>query len=49
MKEKEKKGCSQCKQNLSTIQTGMLVLSVYIFITAIYGNIKLFKYITSLF
>jgi len=49
MKEKEEKGCSQCRQNLSAMQTGMLVLSVYIFITAIYGNIKLFEYISSLF
>lgn len=45
----EKEGCSQCKQNLNGMQTGMLVLSIYIMVTAIYGNVKLFELISTYF
>lgn len=45
----EKEGCSQCKQNLNGMQSGMVIVSVYILITAIYGNVKLFELISTFF
>jgi hypothetical protein len=46
MAEKE---CSQCKENLNSIQTGMLILSIYVLVASIYGTIKLFELVTSYF
>ena len=48
MAEKEE-GCSQCKENLNNVQLGMIIFSVYLLITAIYGNIKLFELISNWF
>jgi hypothetical protein len=45
----EKEGCSQCKQNLNGMQSGMVIVSVYILITAIYGNVKLFELVSTFF
>lgn len=49
MEHKQEQGCTQCKENLNGLQKGMVGLSIYILITAIYGNIKLFQLITTLF
>lgn len=49
MEEKQEKGCTQCKQNLNGLQKGMVGLAIYILITAIYGNVKLFEYVSTLF
>jgi hypothetical protein len=49
MEQKQEKGCTQCKENLNGLQKGMVALSVYILITAIYGNVKLYQLIVSLF
>jgi len=46
---KKEEGCTQCKENMNNMQKGMLVLSIYILITAIYGNVKLYELIVSLF
>jgi hypothetical protein len=40
--ENQEKECSTCQQNLNSMQKGMVVLSVYILITSIYGNIQLY-------
>jgi hypothetical protein len=40
--ENQEKECSTCKQNLNSMQKGMVVLSVYILITSIYGNVQLY-------
>lgn len=46
--ENQEKECSTCKQNLNSMQKGMVVLSVYILITAIYGNVKLYQLVKEL-
>jgi hypothetical protein len=51
--EKEKKGCSSCKQNGKEKFGWMMVLGTYLFITSIYGNVilidKLITYLKTLF
>ena len=42
-------GCKSCKDSLSKTQKGVLVISVYMFGTSIYGTIKLVEYLISLF
>jgi len=42
-------GCKSCKDPLSKTQKGVLVISVYMFGTSIYGTIKLVEYLISLF
>lgn len=42
-------GCKSCKDPLSKTQKGILVISVYMFGTSIYGTIKLAEYLISLF
>jgi hypothetical protein len=46
MKKKEATqvtGCKQCKKGLSTTQKGLVILSMYILGTSIYGTIELIK------
>jgi hypothetical protein len=45
----EEKECSTCSQSFSAGQKGMLVLSIYILGSSIYGTVKLFEYVSSLF
>ena len=47
---KKEPGCKTCKNNnLSTSQVWMVVLSVFILITSVYGTIQLVKDITNFF
>jgi hypothetical protein len=48
MTEKEPE-CTTCKNPFNGIQKGILVLSVYILISSIYGTVKLVEEISSLF
>lgn len=48
-KATEVKGCKQCQKGLSTTQKGLLVLSMYILGTSIFGTIELIGYLTELF
>ena len=41
--------CKQCKKGLSNTQKGLVVLSFYIFISSIYGTIKLIQLLSDLF
>jgi len=43
------KECKQCKQKLNKTQKGMLIASIYIFITSIYGTYKLYELVKTLF
>jgi hypothetical protein len=45
----ETKGCSSCKRGLNNTAIWTMVLSVYMLVTSIYGTIKLFKSLISLF
>lgn len=47
--EEEKKECKSCKKGFEPSQTAAIGISIYILITSVYGNIKLFSYIMSLF
>jgi len=47
--EEEKKECKSCKKGFDPTQKTAVVISVYMLITSIYGNVKLFQYIASLF
>lgn len=51
--EKEKKGCTSCKQGGKEKLGWMMVLGTYLFITSIYGNVilidKLITYLKTLF
>jgi hypothetical protein len=47
--EQPKKGCKTCKKGLSKGNWGMLVFSMYILFSSIYGSIKLFKEISTYF
>ena len=38
-------GCKQCKKGLSKPQKGLLVLSLYILLSSIYGTVKLIQLI----
>ena len=49
MEEEKKEECESCKRGFDPGQKTMIGLSVYILITAIYGNVKMFQYIVSLF
>jgi|VirMetMinimDraft_7_1064189.scaffolds.fasta_scaffold05332_2 hypothetical protein len=49
MKEKKEEGCSSCKKGLDIKQKSMVVLSVYIFITSIYGTYKIIQNVVSHF
>jgi len=49
MKQKEETGCKQCKNKLNGTQTVMVVLSIYIFLSSIYGTVKLFGLVKNLF
>jgi len=44
-KATEVKGCKQCQKGLSTTQKGLVVLSMYILGTSIFGTIELIKYL----
>lgn len=44
-----KKECKSCDKNPLSDQWGLMLFSAYLFATAIYGNIKLYEYISSLF
>ena len=48
MKE-EKSGCDSCKKNGKIRFAVITALSLYIFVTSIYGNIILFEKLISLF
>jgi len=47
--EESTKECSSCKKGVNKIQKGMLVLSLYILGSSVYGTIKLIELIKSLF
>jgi hypothetical protein len=47
-KATEVKGCKQCQKGLSTTQKGLVVLSMYILGTSIFGTIELIKYLAEL-
>lgn len=49
MEEEKKEECKSCKRGFDPGQKTMIVLSLYILATAIYGNVKLFQYLISLF
>jgi hypothetical protein len=42
-------GCKQCEKGLSTPQKGLLVLSLYILLSSIYGTVKLIELINNQF
>jgi hypothetical protein len=48
-KATEVTGCNTCKKGLSETQKWVLALSMYMFITSIYGTIVLIKNIVDLF
>jgi len=41
-------GCKQCKKGLSNTQIGLVVLSMYILGTSIFGTIELIGYLAEL-
>ena len=41
-------GCKQCKKGLSNTQIGLVVLSMYILGTSIFGTIELIGYLSEL-
>lgn len=47
--EEKKEECESCKKGFNLGQKTMVGLSVYLLITSIYGNVKLFQYIIDLF
>ncbi len=47
--EEKKEGCKSCKKGFSTGQKFMVVFSVYLLLTSIYGNIVLVKHLMSMF
>jgi hypothetical protein len=47
-KATEVKGCKQCQKGLSTTQKGLVVLSMYILGTSIFGTIELIGYLAEL-
>jgi hypothetical protein len=54
MSDEEKKstevtGCNTCKKGLNNTQRWLIVFSIYLLITSIYGNVALIKDIISLF
>jgi hypothetical protein len=48
MKEKEPE-CTTCKNPFNGVQKGIMVLSVYMLISSIYGTVKIVELISSLF
>jgi len=48
-KATEVTGCNTCKKGLSETQKWVVALSVYMFLTSIYGTIVLIKNIVDLF
>lgn len=48
MEQKEAE-CTTCKNPFNGVQKGILVLSVYILISSIYGTIKIVEELSSLF
>jgi hypothetical protein len=48
-KATEVTGCNTCKKGLSETQKWVVALSMYMFITSIYGTIVLIKNIVDLF
>jgi hypothetical protein len=52
MKEKKTtqvNGCKQCQKGLSKVQSWMVVFSIYMLLTSIYGTVVLFQKILELF
>jgi len=47
--EEKKEGCKSCKKGFSSGQRFMIVFSIYLLLTEIYGNVVLFKQIISMF
>ena len=47
--EEKSKECSSCKNSVNSIPKGMLIASLYLLSTSIYGTIELIKWIASLF
>lgn len=47
--EEKSEECQTCKKGYSNVQKGMLLLSIYILISSIYGTVQLFKLFSSLF
>ena len=47
--EEEKKDCKSCKKGFDSTQKTAVAISIYLLITSVYGNVKLFQYIASLF
>lgn len=45
----KEKGCGTCKKRLNNTQIFMTVLSFYILLTSIYGSVKLFNELISIF
>ncbi len=48
-KATEVTGCNTCKKGLSKTQKWVVVLSIWMFLTSIYGTIELVKNILNLF
>jgi hypothetical protein len=42
-------GCKTCKQGLSSLQWGVVIIGIFILGTSIYGTIELIKNIANLF
>lgn len=48
MEEKEPK-CTTCKNPFNGVQKGIMILSVYMLLSSIYGTIKFIEQISSMF
>ena len=48
-KATEVTGCNTCKKCLSKVQSWMVVFSIYMLLTSIYGTVVLFQKILELF
>lgn len=47
--EKPNQKCNSCKQGLKKIHIGIIIFSIYMFITSIYGTTKLVELILKQF
>jgi|694.fasta_scaffold08041_29 hypothetical protein len=47
--EKPNQKCNSCKKGLNNIHIGIIIFSIYMFITAIYGTTKLVELILNQF
>jgi hypothetical protein len=49
MDKKNVKNCKQCEKGMSSTQKWLIVVSIYVMISAIYGTIEIVKNLYSLF